>query len=257
MMKKQDFDDHLYVLGLSYIEAAQLLGVSSRTVSRWLEGEDVPGPAEAALRAWRKLSERHLAWMPDSVSIFEDDQTQIQLMAKHAEELAELLEKVSARGGAKEPWSVDISRGTAIFGQFRLGFYKLANGGFSPSYYRRLDKSPDLVRDREIFEDAVFCIAAAFERTRKGSQALESISKYTRDQALTNVTNRHAALDATNTDQRKKMIETLADQFDELAIHTLKGLGTYAQFETILNKLHAVSIFPEISLVSDVARNMI
>jgi hypothetical protein len=40
-----------------------------------------------------------------------------------------------------------------------VGFYKLTNGSFSLSTYRRADIQPDVLRDRELIEDAVYCIA--------------------------------------------------------------------------------------------------
>lgn len=62
MMSAQELQEHIQALGLTQTEAAQLLGISPRTVTRWCaEGEKVSGPAEAALRAWRRLDERHLA----------------------------------------------------------------------------------------------------------------------------------------------------------------------------------------------------
>ncbi len=76
-MTSLELTEHLSRLGLNQTEVAQLLGISARTVRRWVEGEEIPGPAEAALRAWRRLSERNLPWRPDSVSIVEDDQEQI------------------------------------------------------------------------------------------------------------------------------------------------------------------------------------
>lgn len=65
MMAKLDFVEHLSTLKLSFPEAAQLLGVSERTARRWAEGELVPGPVEAALRAWRRLDAQCLPWKPD------------------------------------------------------------------------------------------------------------------------------------------------------------------------------------------------
>jgi len=66
-MTKEQFEQYLLRLDLSPAEAAQLLSVSPRTVRRWLEGEEMPGPAEQAIRAWVRLHERHLPWRPDCV----------------------------------------------------------------------------------------------------------------------------------------------------------------------------------------------
>src|ERR1700728_5124665 len=98
MMTSSELSEHLSGLSLNQTEAAQLLGISARTVRRWVEGEEIPGPAEAALRAWRRLAERNLPWRPDSVSIVEDDQEQIARHRQHAMDLDSLLRRVEERG---------------------------------------------------------------------------------------------------------------------------------------------------------------
>jgi hypothetical protein len=45
-----------------------------------------------------------------------------------------------------------------------VSFYKLKSGSFSLGPYRRTDSPPDIARDREMIEDAVYCIAKAFEK---------------------------------------------------------------------------------------------
>ena len=152
------------MLGLDPTEAAQLFDVSPRTVSRWFEGEAVPVAVEQAVRAWRRLHERGLAWRPDSVSVLYDDQQQIAAQRQHAVALDEVLERVKARHGPRFPWQVDLERCRATFGKMELSFYKLANGSFSPANYRRQDMLPDVQRDRELIDDAVFCIAKAMRK---------------------------------------------------------------------------------------------
>ena len=85
LKRAQELQEHLQALRLSQAEAAQLLGLSARTVTRWCNDhpEEVSGPAEAALRAWRRLDSLHLAWRPDSASILEDNADQI---AAHRQE---------------------------------------------------------------------------------------------------------------------------------------------------------------------------
>src|ERR1700688_2310243 len=146
-MTKHELNGDLETLRLTQTEAARLLGVSARTVRRWLEGEEVPGPAEAALRAWRRLAERNLPWKPDGVSIVEDDQDQIARHRLHTIGLSDLLERVEKRGGARIPWTVSIPEGKARLGPVEVGFYKLLSGGFSVSTYRRKDTDPDVQRD--------------------------------------------------------------------------------------------------------------
>jgi hypothetical protein len=256
-MTAEELTTHLSILQVTQPEAAQLLGVSPRTLRRWLEGEDVPGPAEAALRAWRELAERHLPWKPDSVSIFENDQDQMQRHSRHMQELAAALKRVDARGGAKNPWTVDISRGAATFGPFEVGFYKLQSGNFSVSFYRRKDKEPDATRDMAFIEDAAYCIAKAFGKARDANAALKSVAKYTRDHSSLFARNGPKLLSQAETNRRRRAIEALAGKIDELAALVLEGDGKYDQFESILSELHEVGFFPEISLISEVARAMV
>jgi hypothetical protein len=165
-MTSVELKEHFAFLNLTQTDAAQLLSVAPRTVRRWLEGEDVPGPVEQAFRAWRRLQERGLAWRPDSVTVFQDDKQQIALLREHAKEIDAILAKVEARGGPRLPWTVDRERCRAVLGPMEVSFYRLPNGGFSASYYRRTDGSPDVRRDRELIEDAIFCFAEAVKKER-------------------------------------------------------------------------------------------
>jgi hypothetical protein len=55
---------HLLRLDLLLAEAAQLLRMIPHTVRCWLDGEEVSGPAEQAVRAWIGLRDRRLPWQP-------------------------------------------------------------------------------------------------------------------------------------------------------------------------------------------------
>jgi predicted DNA-binding protein (UPF0251 family) len=164
MMSPEDLRISFKMLGLDQAEAALLFDVSPRTVSRWIEGEAVPGTVEQAVRAWRRLNERGLAWRPDSVSVLNEDQQQIAAQREHAVALDEVLKRVEARHGPRFPWKVDLERCRATFGKMELSFYKLASGSFSPAHYRRQDILPDVQRDRELIDDAIFCIAKAMRK---------------------------------------------------------------------------------------------
>jgi hypothetical protein len=160
-----EFRDCLAQLDLTQIDAAKLLEVDPRTVRRWAEdnGADIPGPAEKALRAWQGLQKRGLPWRPG------DDGTAEQLAPHraHAIELYELLLRVDKRGGPSDAWDVDLEKGQATLGPVRVSFYKLTNGGFSPSVYSRSDGNPDIKRDWPLIEDAFACIAKAFAEQRR------------------------------------------------------------------------------------------
>jgi hypothetical protein len=163
-MTKEQFEQYLIRLGLSPAEAAQLLGVSPRTVRRWLEGEELPGPAQQAILAWVRLHERHLPWRPDSVSIAADDQDQIARHRAHTMNLDAVLQRVEARGGAKAPWIVDWDVGRATLSTMEVSFYKLQSGGFSLGPYRRTDCAPNTLRDMPMIEEAIYCIAEALKK---------------------------------------------------------------------------------------------
>jgi hypothetical protein len=158
------FDQYLRRLDLTPGEAAQLLGVSARTVRRWQDGAAIPGPAQQAILAWIRLHERHLPWRPDSVSIEKDNQEQIARHRRHTIDLDAVLERVDGRGGAKAPWVVEWDIGRASLGTMQVSFYKLQSGSFSLGSYRRTDIPPDTVRDMPMIEDAIYCIAKALEK---------------------------------------------------------------------------------------------
>jgi hypothetical protein len=257
MMTARELNDHLAVLQVTPTEAAQLLGVSARTLRRWLEGEEVPRPAEAALRAWRALSDRQLPWKPDSVSIFEDDQDQIARHRRHTEEMAAVLKRVEARGGPRNPWTVDISRGIATFGHFEVGFYHLQSGGFSLSNYRRKDERPDLARDMPDIEDAAYCIASAFAKARASSAALKAVASYTREHSSIFVIDGPKLLARSEKERRQREIESIADKIDGLAAAASEGRAKYEEFEGLLKELHAVGFYPLMPLISDVAHAMV
>ena len=108
------------------------------------------------------MHERRLPWRPDSAAIDEDDQDQITRHREHAIVLSDLIARVEARGGPRTPWVVVRKRSRATLGPMEVSFYALANGGFSLASYTRKDGYPDVERDRELIEDAAYCIAKEF-----------------------------------------------------------------------------------------------
>jgi|SoiMethySBSTD1v2_1073268.scaffolds.fasta_scaffold627329_1 hypothetical protein len=164
MMTSTELEQTLLRLRISQSEAAQLLSVASRTVRRWLEGEEVPGPVEQAIRAWVRLHDRKLAWRPDSTAITEADPDEIARHRAHAINLAEILARVEARGGPRLPWIVDRQHSRATLGMMEVSFHVLANGSFSLGNYTRKDGDLDMRRDQELIEDAAYCIAREFTK---------------------------------------------------------------------------------------------
>jgi transcriptional regulator with XRE-family HTH domain len=261
MMSGQELREHIQALGLTQAEAAQLLGISPRTVTRWCtEGEEVSGPAEAALRAWRRLDARHLAWRPDSVSIVEDDAERIATHRQEAINLDDILRRVEARGGPQLPWAVSLPESEATLDRIHVSFYKLQNGGFSLSVYSRRDGvHPDLQRDWPLVEDAVFCIAQEFEKHGRRADALKAVAAEIRSKSHIFGQRGPRLLDPGERADRQKAIEAQADQIDALAERAAEGQPTtYREFNAILSELSGLGYSPPPpSLVSAVARNYV
>jgi transcriptional regulator with XRE-family HTH domain len=261
MMSSQELQEHIQALGLTQAEAAQLLGISPRTVTRWCaEGEEVSGPAEAALRAWRRLDARHLAWRPDSVSIVEDDAERIATHRQEAINLDDIQRRVEARGGPQLSWAVSLPESEATLERIHVSFYKLQNGGFSLSVYTRRDGvHPDLQRDWPLVEDAVFCIAQEFEKHGGRADALKAVAAEIRSKSNIFGQRGPRLLDSEERADRQKAIEAEADQIDALAARAAEGQPTtYRDFNAILSELSNLGYSPPPpSLVSAVARNYV
>ena len=152
-------------LGITLNELAYLLSVNPRTVNRWMEGSvEVPAPVSQLLGAWQKLKGLKVAWRPDEIDVepvnLNKLAEQLDKLRQHEQQINVMCAAVKARGGCSLDWDVNLDMGTAKSGNFFLGFYRLANDGFSPSTFRRSDgRAPDLIRDRHIIEDAVYAIA--------------------------------------------------------------------------------------------------
>ncbi len=256
-MNAKELGEVLAYLNLEPQEAAQLLGVAPRTIRRWLlEGEEIPGPAIVALRAWRALHARNMMWKPGAEELFKDDQEQIARHRVHAVELDAAFERVEKRGGPQSPWVVDLAKSSAISGPFEVSFYRLTNGWFSLANYRRRDIPPDTSRDMPFLEDAAYSIAKAIEKARVAAPALNEIAQYTRENSTAFVTDGPKMLTPAQKAKRKQEIEALADKIDELADEAVNGRASYTQFEDILAKLHAAGFFPTMPLISAVAKAM-
>jgi hypothetical protein len=257
-MDAAELGDTLAYLGLDQTEAAQLLGVAPRTMRRWLlEGEEIPGPAIVALRAWRAMHARRMNWKPDAQTLFEDDQDQTERYRRHIVDMDAAMKRVEKRGGPRSPWAVDLSKNSAILGPYEVHFYQLkADGGFSLSNYRRRDGAPDIAHDMPFLEDAAYCIGKAIARARTALPALKKVADYTRQHSGVFVTDGPKSLTPTQKAKRQQEIEALADRIDELANEVAIGKGSYTQFEDILTKLHAAGFFPMMQDISAVAKAM-
>jgi transcriptional regulator with XRE-family HTH domain len=251
-MSPAELREHLVALNVSRAEVAQLLGVSKRTVTRWAEGEDVPGPAQAALRAWRSLNDRHLAWKPDSISVLENDEDQIERQRKYAIRFEEMLKRVELRGGPVHPWTIDFYSSTAKFSSSEITFYELANGGFSIGSYWRSDRAPDLTIDMPLVEDAAYCIAKEYAKFGAQAAALAEIASYVRANLTSSA--RGVLLTPKEATEQKRKIGRLADELTRLAEAAARGISSYLQYEEIQDKLHAAGFFVKDSLVAAVAR---
>lgn len=169
-MTSREFASLLGQLQLSVDETAKALGVTARTVRRWLNEEiAVPGAVAAAMNAWVRLDRLGLSWRPDGASVLRHESDLAHQVVRHAEndiDLKEVLMRVDARGGPAAPWEVEIPRRRATLGGMWVSFYILRNGGFAPQSYGRKDKPLNAQRDRALLEDAYACIAIALAKER-------------------------------------------------------------------------------------------
>jgi hypothetical protein len=256
MMTTQDFRAHLEALRLPYADAAELLGVSERSVRRWADGEDVPGPVGAALRAWLGLERRHLPWKPDSISLLWGDEDQLARMRDHDQMLDAVLKQVEDRGGPTNLWTVDIPKGLATFGPSTIGFYTLANGGFSPSTYRRADRNPS-EDDRTEIEDATYAIALAFSRARAANKAVLALAEHLTREPCFFVRDGPKMLSDDEIARRERVVAEVADELNQLASGALGGTASYNAVETAYRRLHAVGTYPPERLISDIAMSFL
>lgn len=253
-MSSEEVRQHLSDLDLMRDEAALLLGVTTRTVTRWCEGEEITGPAEAALRAWKRLSERGFPWKPDAISVLEEDEDQIDRQRTHAMRFEEMLKRVESRGGPTHPWKVDTRRSMATFGASEVNYHKLANGGFSISSYRRTDRHADLDNDMPLIEDAAYCIAREFTQFGARAAALAEMAAYVREHSTISVRNGPKLPSPKEAAERKRQIEDLGERLAKLADAARDGAAAYAQYEEIQRELHSAGFFPLDKHVAAVAR---
>jgi hypothetical protein len=160
-MKPPEMKAALDYLGLTQAEAADLLGSTRRSISRWL-ASTAPSDVGCALKAWGDLKRAGLPWRPGSIPLADLPQ------------VAEIIKRVATRGGASAPWAVDIERERALLGPITMTFRITSIGGaraFRPVSYDRSDAKPNLERDLPLLEDGIARIMAALDRTTTTTQA--------------------------------------------------------------------------------------
>ena len=161
-MDSTEFRLALSQLGLSQLEAARLLGVKSRTIQRWVAGNPPVGePAAQALRAWCRLAVQGLAWRPDSDPVDFEDLNVVARRRQQAIGLESMIKRVASRGGPTKRWRINLKRRRAMAGSISVWFNTLANGGFCPASYRRLDHPANRAGDGELIEEAIVSFAEA------------------------------------------------------------------------------------------------
>jgi DNA-binding transcriptional regulator YiaG len=255
IMTSEELKAAISTLGLTPADAAEYLNVAPRTFRRWLEGEEVPGPAGAAVEAWLRLAQHKLPWKPHSAEIFELNPEEITRYITHADELAAMFRRVENRGGPTDPWHVDMTNGIATFGPFEVSFYKLVGGGFSLSTYRRRDNPPDWKADRSFIEDAAYAIAVGFAKIPDCAEALRNVAEYAQLNSNKYAVRGTRILAPAAADERRAKIEAIGKTFEQMAAAMRHGeTVTYDAFEKQLKELHDLGFFPRSELVSAVAR---
>ena len=163
-MKSGELRESMSVLRLTRTDIGIFMEVRERTVHRWLSGESVvPGSVARTLEAWNYLESQGMPWRPDGISLSQfghDSDTELPHHRKLQEQIQTTLERVTKRGGTAAPWVVDLRRRCADLQGSWVKFYPLKNGIFTLQTYGRKDKTPDLIRDHKLLEDAIACIAS-------------------------------------------------------------------------------------------------
>lgn len=169
-MNSGSIKEAMAYLGISTQELANLLNINLRTIQRWISGDTpIPTATERVLEAWALLQRLGLPWRPDGNHLLSlsDVKRQFALHKQSSIELAEVIKKVNARGGPAAPWSVNLAAKKATLEKMWVSFYILPNGAFSPQSYGRTDKEIDILRDKELIEDAFVCIAEELGKEHK------------------------------------------------------------------------------------------
>jgi hypothetical protein len=96
-----------------------------------------------------------------------------------------------------------------------------------------------------------------FSKARDSIPALHAVAEYTRQHSALFVTDGPRMSSTTERNRRRREIEALANQIDELKASAAEGKAKYTEFENILHKLHAAGFYPEISLISAVAKALV
>jgi transcriptional regulator with XRE-family HTH domain len=154
-------------LGMSQADVARQLGVSDRTVRRWVGNPaSAPGPALTYLRrlALTRIMRR---WgLPAEIDYLEGRSAFGELAAEDmarelewATELDGALSRVKARGGPRQRWRVliRVGGGVATLGDRKVSFHRNRSGGFS------LQLSNNIAR-LELIEDAAWSFAHALSK---------------------------------------------------------------------------------------------
>src|SRR5262249_49039019 len=132
----------------------------------WAAGRPAVGePAAQALRAWCRLAERGVAWRPDGEPVEREDLAALADRRRADLGVPEIvLRSKEQRNAWRRSWHVNIDRWRATSAVMVVHFNRLADGGFLPASYRRLDGDADFQRDRPLLEGA---IAAFLEAATK------------------------------------------------------------------------------------------
>jgi hypothetical protein len=170
-MKAGQLRESMSSLRLTLTDIGIFMEVKERTVHRWLSGESaVPGSVARAIEAWTYLENLGMPWRPDGIPLSQlspDSETELPHNRKLQEQIQTTLEKVTKRGGTAAPWVVDLRRRCAELQGSWVKFYPLKNGSFSLQTYGRKDKPPDLIRDHQLLEDAIACIASTISNEHR------------------------------------------------------------------------------------------
>lgn len=105
-----------------------------------------------------------------------------------------------------------------------------------------------------MIEDAAYCIAREYQRYHEQGEALKSTAAYVRANAHLSARRGPGMATAAEAAKRKREIERMADELDELAEVAREGSASHAQYTDVQHRLHAAGFYLRDADVAAIAR---
>ncbi len=139
-------------LNLTQIEAAKLLGITARTMNRWMSNsEEMTEPAKLAFKAWITLKDHNLPWQPDVTDICGDVSSEIGKLRNKSMGIKDILDLPALM----LPWQINMRSKIVTLETVHLSFALIPDDeiGFVPINFW-CDDSNDL-NHKQLFNSAI------------------------------------------------------------------------------------------------------